>query len=191
MMMTPPLHSPPSLITLFLAFSRLGVTSFGGGLSGWIMREFVHSRKWISEKEFVSGLALSQAFPGINLAIWIGYRLRGGKGALVAALGMVVPAMGVAILMAVAFSQVAHSKTAHLALAGIAAAAIGLSLEMGLRTAKHAMDGLAPILIMAGTFVAIFVFRLNLVGVIAVAAPCSVAVAWLRIRRRHRPSEPL
>lgn len=194
MMKTPPPQSPPSLFTLFLAFSRLGVTSFGGGLSGWIMREFVHSRKWISEKEFVSGLALSQAFPGINvvnLSIWIGYRLRGGRGALAAALGMVMPAMGVAILMAIAFAQVAHSRTAHLALAGIAAAAIGLSLEMGLRTARHAMDGLAPILIMAGTFAAIFVLRLNLVGVIAVAAPCSIAVAWLRTRRRHRRSKPL
>src|SRR3546814_7674181 len=108
------------------------------------MRELVHRRKWISEQEFVNGLALSQAFPGINvvnLAIWIGYRLQGGKGALVAALGMVVPAMVVAILMAMAFSQVAHSKSAHLALAGIAAAAIGLSLEMGLRTARHAMAG--------------------------------------------------
>src|SRR3546814_16638796 len=98
------------------------------------MRELVHRRKWISEQEFVNGLALSQAFPGINvvnLAIWIGYRLQGGKGALVAALGMVVPAMVVAILMAMAFSQVAHSKSAHLALAGIAAAAIGLFLDMG------------------------------------------------------------
>src|SRR3546814_20763716 len=83
MMNTPPPHSPPSLTMLFLAFSRLGVTSFGGGLSGWIMRELVHRRKWISEQEFVNGLALSQAFPGINvvnLAIWIGYRLQGGKG---------------------------------------------------------------------------------------------------------------
>ncbi|MGB3291202.1 MAG: chromate transporter [Burkholderiaceae bacterium] len=193
MMNTPPLTSPPSLITLFLAFSRLGVTSFGGGLSGWIMREFVHRRKWISEQEFVSGLALSQAFPGINvvnLSIWIGYRLQGGKGALAAALGMVVPAMCVAILMAMAFAQVAHSRTAHLALAGIAAAAIGLSLEMGVRTARHAMDGLAPILIMAGTFIAIFVFRLNLIGVIAVAAPASIAVAWLRLRLKHGRKPP-
>src|SRR3546814_6380048 len=67
MMNTPPPHSPPSLTMLFLAFSRLGVTSFGGGLSGWIMRELVHRRKWISEQEFVNGLALSQAFPGINV----------------------------------------------------------------------------------------------------------------------------
>ncbi|MGP1614013.1 MAG: chromate transporter, partial [Pollutimonas bauzanensis] len=67
--------APPSLLTMFLAFSRIGITSFGGGLSGWLMREFVRQRRWISEEEFLSGLALSQAFPGINvvnLSIWIG-----------------------------------------------------------------------------------------------------------------------
>ncbi len=175
--------APPSLLTMFLAFSRIGVTSFGGGLSGWLMREFVRQRRWISEEEFLSGLALSQAFPGINvvnLSIWIGYRLRGRNGALAAALGMVLPSMCVAIVMAVAFAQVSQSKTAHLALAGIAAAAIGLSLEMGLRAARYTLRSPVPFLIMAGTFVAIFVFQLNLIGVVLVAAPCSIAAAWMR-----------
>lgn len=177
------LSPPPSLTVLFLAFARIGVTSFGGGLSGWLMREFVQRRRWISKHDFLSGLALSQAFPGINvvnLSIWIGYRLSGRNGAIVAALGMVLPSMVVAILMVMGFSQIAHSTTAHLALAGIAAAAIGLSLEMGLRAARHALTGLLPLLIMIGTFSAIFVFELNLVGVVLVAAPCSIAVAWLR-----------
>ena len=46
---------------LFLIFSRIGLTSFGGGLSGWLLREFVQSRKWLTEEEFFSGLAISQA----------------------------------------------------------------------------------------------------------------------------------
>jgi len=69
---------------LFLIFSRIGLTSFGGGLSGWLLREFVQSRKWLTEEEFFSGLAISQAMPGINMtnvAIWIGYRLRVNSGA--------------------------------------------------------------------------------------------------------------
>ena len=52
---------------LFLIFSRIGLTSFGGGLSGWLLREFVQSRKWLTEEEFFSGLAISQAMPGINV----------------------------------------------------------------------------------------------------------------------------
>ncbi|HEY9281729.1 MAG TPA: chromate transporter [Eoetvoesiella sp.] len=178
-----PISNPPSLMTMFWAFARIGVTSFGGGLSGWMMREFVIQRRWISEEEFLSGLALSQAFPGINvvnLSIWIGYRLRGGQGAFVASLGMVVPAMFVAISMAAVFSLLRDSPSVHYALAGIAAAAIGLSLEMGIHAAKRAVNGLLPILIMAATFVSIFIFDVSLIWVVLCAAPCSVAVAWYR-----------
>ncbi|HUG59240.1 MAG TPA: chromate transporter [Candidimonas sp.] len=186
------IDTPPTLSTLFLAFARIGVTSFGGGLSGWLMREFVHRRHWISEEDFLSGLALSQAFPGINvvnLSIWIGYRLRGRGGAVAAALGMVIPAMFVAIIMVMVFAQISQSKTAHLALAGIAAAAIGLSLEMGLRAARHTLHNPISFLIMAGIFVAIFVFELNLIGVILVAAPCSIAAAWLRLNKKDKKRE--
>jgi chromate transporter len=49
---------------LFLIFSRIGLTSFGGGLSGWLLREFVQSRKWLTEEEFFSGLAISQGHAG-------------------------------------------------------------------------------------------------------------------------------
>ena len=169
---------------MFWAFARIGVTSFGGGLSGWMMREFVIQRRWISEDEFLSGLALSQAFPGINvvnLSIWIGFRLRGGKGAFVASLGMVVPSMFVAIGMAIAFSYLKDSPAVHYTLAGIAAAAIGLSLEMGLHAARRAIDGLLPILIMVGTFASIFIFEFSLIWVVLCAAPCSIAVAWFRL----------
>jgi chromate transporter len=74
--------------------AKIGLTSFGGGVSGWMMRVVVHERRWIDEADFVTGLSLSQVFPGINvlnLAIWLGYRLHGGVGALAGALAMIVP----------------------------------------------------------------------------------------------------
>ena len=70
--------------------TRIGLTSFGGGVSGWMMRMVVQERAWMTEPEFLSGLALCQIFPGINvlnLSIWLGYKLHGGAGALVGALG--------------------------------------------------------------------------------------------------------
>lgn len=76
---------PPGVIALFVAFARIGLTSFGGGLSGRMMRDFVHERRWLDEEAFLNGLALSQALPGVNvknLAIWIGYRLAGWRGAV-------------------------------------------------------------------------------------------------------------
>ena len=93
---------PPTLTGLFLIFSRIGLTSFGGGLSGWLLREFVQDRDWISEEDFLNGLALSQALPGINvknMAIWIGHRLLGWRGALLAVTGIIAsPAILIIIL---------------------------------------------------------------------------------------------
>ncbi|MDB5965157.1 MAG: chromate transporter [Polaromonas sp.] len=191
--MTPPSTAPeaPALRTLFFTFAKIGLTSFGGGLSGWIMREIVERRGWLGTQEFMSGLALAQAFPGINvvnLAIWVGFRLRGGGGALAASLGLVVPPMCVAIVLVALFSHLGDSHLAHVALAGVAAAAVGLSLQTGLRAARHAASGVVQALVLAATFAAIFFWRLPLLWVVGVMAPLSIALAWVRIGREDRNS---
>ncbi len=175
----------PTLRGIFTAFSKIGLTSFGGGLSGWMLREFVQRRAWLTEQEFLSGLALAQAFPGVNvvnLAIWIGYQLRRGPGALAAAAGIVLPPMAVAIVVAALFSQVGDSHRVHIVLAGVAAAAVGLSLQTGLRAARHAASNLVRGAILSLTFSAIFVWRLPLLWVVGTMAPLSIGLAWLRIR---------
>jgi len=179
---------PPSAFQLFLAFAKIGLTSFGGGLSGWMMREFVQRREWLSEAEFLSGLALAQAFPGvnvINMSIWVGFRLRGGVGALAGTLGLVVPAMLLALAVVGAFSAAAKSDSVHVALAGVAAAAVGLSLQTGLRAARRAAQSMAAAAIMAATFGAIFFLRLPLLWVVGTMAPLSVGLAYLRLRARE------
>jgi chromate transporter len=181
------LSEAPGLAQIFSAFAKIGLTSFGGGLSGWMMLEFVQVRRWLSETEFLSGLALAQAFPGVNvvnLSIWIGFRLRGGRGALVAALGMIIPPVLTAMLLAALFSELAHAPTVHIMLAGIAAAAVGLSLQMGLRAAWRAATGTMPILIIVITFAAIFIAGLPLIWVVGAMAPLSVLLAYLRLRRQ-------
>jgi len=173
------------VLQIFLAFAKIGLTSFGGGLSGWMLREFVQRRNWLSEAEFLSGLALAQAFPGVNvvnLAIWVGFRLRGGVGALAGALGLVVPAMVLALVVVAAFATMAKSDSVHLALAGVAAAAVGLSLQTGLRAARRAARGVPALAVMVVTFVAIFLLRLPLLWVVGAMAPLSIGLAYLRLR---------
>jgi chromate transporter len=182
-----PQASPaPGAGAIFLAFTKIGLTSFGGGLSGWMMREFVQNRAWLTEEEFLSGLALAQAFPGVNvvnLSIWIGYRLRGGAGALAGAAGMVLPAMLVAIAVVSLFRHLAQYPAVRSMLPGVAAAAIGLSLQMGLRAARRSAGAVLPAAIMVATFVAIALFRLPLLAVVAVMAPLGIAQAAWRLRQ--------
>ncbi len=172
----------PSPLQLFLIFSRIGLTSFGGGLSGWFLREFVQDRKLMSEEDFLNGLAVSQAMPGINvsnMAIWIGYRLSGRTGAIASFLGIIVPAAIVVVLLAVAISAVAKYPITHLALNGAAAAAVGLSLSMGLTAARRVPRKVFPLVVVLAVFLGIGVFHLSLVWTVIGAGLVSVAVAYV------------
>jgi chromate transporter len=175
----------PSLFEIFVGFTKAGLCAVGGGLSGWMMREFVQNRGWLSEREFLSGLALAQAFPGVNvvnLSIWIGFQLRGGRGAVCAALGMILLPMFVAIAVISAFDQIAHYRLATVLLGGAAAAAIGLSLSMGVRAVRSSAVHIAPALVIVATVVALFVLEWPLLPVLAVVAPVSIGLAFWRLR---------
>ena len=172
----------PSTLQLAAAFARIGLTSFGGGLSGWLLREFVQRRAWLGEEEFLSGLALAQAFPGINvvnMAIWIGYRLRGTPGALAGACGIIIPPAIVVVLIAALFAALSGYPLTHLVLDGVGAAAVGLSLQMGLVAAhRAARKGRVAIVIMLLAFVAVGILHLSLPLVVLVLGLVSVAWAY-------------
>jgi chromate transporter len=128
------------LVELFLLFSQLGLSSFGGGVSAWMHRAFVERRAWLGEAEFSAALALARIMPGVNvvnLAVLIGQRLRGSPGATAAALGLVVGPSLVAIGLTVAYGAFAGSVVLHAAIEGGAAAAAGLLIAMGISSTRH------------------------------------------------------
>jgi len=171
----------PTPLQLFLIFSRIGLTSFGGGLSGWMLREFVQRRRLLGEDEFLNGLAIAQALPGVNvtnMAIWIGYKLGGRAGAIASWMGMVVPAAIVIVLIASAFASISGYELSHVALNGAAAAAIGLSLAMGLTAARRVPRRIFPICVMVATFIAVTVLHWPLLWTVLGIGSLSVAVAY-------------
>ena len=177
---------PPSVVELFAIFARIGLTSFGGGLSGWFMREFVHRRGWLSEEDFLNGLALSQALPGVNvsnMAIWIGYRMRGTAGALASVVGVIAPSAVLIVVLGALMSALTKDETAHWALDGAAAAAIGLSLTMGITAARRVPRKLLPIGLMVTTFALIAFLHVPLVWVVLVGSPLSIGLAYLTAGR--------
>lgn len=180
----------PTALQLFLIFSRIGLTSFGGGLSGWLLREFVRDRAWIGEEEFLNGLALSQALPGVNvtnMAIWIGHRLLGFRGAVAGVAGIVLPAAVLIVGLSSLFTLLQRFPATHWALDGAAAAAIGLSLSMGITTALRVKRRWLPLAIMAATFLAIGPLHQPLVAVVIGAGLGSVAIEYIRLGRTKTP----
>jgi chromate transporter len=86
----------PAVGEIFKAFLHLGVTAYGGlAMVEPIRRQIVQEKGWLSQKEFLDGLALCQLLPGatvVQLATYVGYRLRHTKGALAAAAAFILPA---------------------------------------------------------------------------------------------------
>ena len=173
----------PTMAQFVGVITRIGLTSFGGGLSGWMLRVIVHERGWMAEGEFLTGLALCQVFPGINvvnLAIWLGYRLHGGRGALLGALAIVVPPGLLAVGIVSLFAGSTGQPLVHAALEGVAAAAVGLGAAMGFRAARRCA-GVLPVLILLGTFVGVGLLHWPMLLVVLPLAPLSVALAWRRV----------
>ncbi|HSR88587.1 MAG TPA: chromate efflux transporter [Pontiella sp.] len=86
----------PSLSSLFLCFLKIGCVSFGGFMSlvSMIENQVVEKRKWLSEEDMLDGIALANLLPGpmaVNTVAYVGYRLRGGAGALLAAVAVLLP----------------------------------------------------------------------------------------------------
>lgn len=93
------------LTRLFLTFAKIGAFSIGGGfvMIPLIRREVVEHYKWIDDKEFLDILAISQSAPGIlaiNISIFIGDRIKGKIGSLVAALGTALPSFIIILIIA-------------------------------------------------------------------------------------------
>ncbi|RDJ20343.1 chromate transporter [Bosea caraganae] len=171
----------PTPLQLFLIFTRIALTSFGGGLSGWFLREFVQTRKLMSEEEFLNGLAIAQALPGVNvtnMAIWIGYRMAGRNGAIASFLGIIVPPAFLVVAIGSVFASFSKYELSHVALDGAASAAIGLSLAMGLTAARRVPRKLFPLAVMAATFVAIGILQWPTLWTVLGAGSVSVAVAY-------------
>lgn len=178
-----PVH--PTRFELFAAFARIGLTSFGGGLSGWLLRDFVETRHWIGREEFLNGLAVAQALPGINvtnMAIWLGYRLHGPVGAAIGFTGILLPSTTLIILLGILFEALTGYGLVQVALTGAAAAAVGLTINLGVSSAIYLRRHLVPIAIMVMTFLAVIWLRVPLLWCVLGFGAVSVAAEWVRLR---------
>jgi len=187
----PPRHI--ELVELFLLFSQLGLTSFGGGVSAWVHRAFVEQRRLIGESEFAAAFALSRIVPGanvINLAVVLGQRLRGFGGACAALLGIMLGPTLAVIAIAALYRRFGGSPALQAALEGTAAAAVGLMIAMGLQSAarlvrrphssgRHIVQSLGGATVLVVMLLSVGVLRLPMIPTVLCLAPLSIALAFL------------
>lgn len=130
-------------INSFFIFFKIGIFTIGGGYAmiPLIREELVTKRKWFDDKEFIDIVALSQSMPGIfavNIAIFIGYRLRKLPGALTFAIGTVLPSFLIILIIALFFHQFKEFKAIEAIFKGIRPAVVALIAAPVFTMAKSA-----------------------------------------------------
>lgn len=130
-----------SLLDLFGVFAKIGGLTIGGGLAmiAVIERELVQKRKWITEEELLDMIAVAESTPGViavNSATFIGYKLRGFLGSLLATIGVVAPSFVIISLIALVFEWFLGFELVTWAFKGANAAVAILILNAGLKLLK-------------------------------------------------------
>ena len=109
---------------LFLAFARVGVMTFGGGYAmiPILEREIVDRQGWASSEELMDYYAVGQCTPGViavNTATFIGYKVAGSLGGVVATLGVVFPSLVIITVIAGVLTHFADIPAVKSAFAAI------------------------------------------------------------------------
>lgn len=163
------------LLKMFVSFLKIGAFTFGGGYAmiPIIEEEVVNKNKWLQKEEFMDILVVSQSFPGalaINCSTFIGYKLGGALGGIVAILGVTLPSFIIIILIASVFMQFRDNYYVNLAFKGITAAVPMLVLIGVVSLSKGVDKNLQNIIIGAIALIALAVFDIHPLIVIVTAA---------------------
>lgn len=138
-------------------------------------------RSWITEDEFLGALTISQILPGpniVNLAMNIGYVLRGTIGSLFSVLALMIPPIVVIILMSVGFAQVDQYPWIHEFMEGVAAAAMGMTASVAIRNIRNSTKfGYWPIGISALVVSGIFIMKWPIVPVVLMVSIIGLLIA--------------
>ena len=154
---------PVTLPSLFLFFVKVGSVLFGSGyvLLAFVRADLVERWQWMTEAELLDAIAMTQMTPGpvFTAATFIGYVLAGGAGALVATLGIFLPAFFFVAASGPLVHRIRRSPAAGAFLDGIVAASLAIMGVVTLELARAALVDLPAFTIAGASAFLLLVFR--------------------------------
>lgn len=168
---------------------KLGFISFGGpaGQIAIMHREVVERRQWVGERDFTGALNFCMLLPGpeaLQLAIYLGWKLHGFRGGLVAGLGFIGPAIALLLGLSWAYARFGHLPAATGVLLGLKAAVLALVLQALLRIGRRALGSPLHVALAISAFVALELIGVPFPLIVLAAGTIGLAAAW----RAPRPS---
>ena len=178
-------------VQLFTAFFKIGLFTFGGGMSmlPMLQRELVESKQWLTEEEILNYFAIGQCTPGIiavNVATFCGYKRAGLSGAIVSTIGIVCPSWIVITLIAGSISRFSDIVWIQRAMKGVYVAVAALLARAVFTFGKKIITDFVTAGIAAGAFLAMSVW--NISGILIVLAAGIIGFCAQIIRNGKRAS---
>ena len=178
-------------VQLFTAFFKIGLFTFGGGMSmlPMLQRELVESKKWLTEEEILNYFAIGQCTPGIiavNVATFCGYKRAGLSGAIVSTIGIVCPSWIVITLIAGSISRFSDIIWIQRAMKGVYVAVAALLARAVFTFGKKIITDFVTAGIAAGAFLAMSVW--NISGILIVLAAGIIGFCAQIIRNGKKTS---
>ena len=157
--------NPKSLLDLGLYFLKVGAFTIGGGLTmiAFIQDQVVGQFGWLTPREFIDGLALGQLTPGpvLMIAAYVGYKLAGVAGAVVAATAAFLPSFVIMLAILPVLDRVRQLAWVKAVMKGMGPAVIGVLAVSLVRLSPAAVPDPLALVILIGTVAAAMAFRIG------------------------------
>ena len=168
----------PILPELFLSFMKVGLFTFGGGYAmiSVITDTCVEKKRWLTQDEMMNLSVVAESTPGpiaINCATYVGYKMAGMMGAVLATLGIVLPSFLILYIISMFLEHFLEYKMIAAACRGIKVGVSLLILDAGLTMLKKMKKKLQPRIIAGCAFVIMLVsdlFSLRISSVVLMLA---------------------
>ena len=153
------------LLTLFLTFLKIGVTTFGGGYAmiANFQETIVEKKKWLTEDEFMEIITVAESTPGpiaINVATFVGYKKKGFLGSLFATLGVVLPSLVIIFVISLVLDQFMENVYVQYAFNGIKVAVAFLITRAGINLFKKTEKKILPIICFSIVLILVILFEI-------------------------------
>ena len=158
----------------FKTFFKIGAVTFGGGYAmiPIITTQVVEKHKWLTQEELVDLIAIAQSCPGvfaINISTFIGYKLKGNRGACVMSFATALPSFLIILAIAIFFHQFQDNRVVAAMFKGIRPAVVALIAVPTFNLARSAKICLANCWIPVLGALAIWAFGVSPIMVIILA----------------------
>src|ERR1700722_2322727 len=172
--------APLSLGSLFLVFLKFGAVIFGSGyvLFAFLRADLVVHRGWLTDTQLVDAIAIGQVTPGpvFATAAFIGYLLRGIPGAIVATVGIFLPAFLLVAACGPLLPRIRESKIAGAFLDGLIVASLALMAVVTWQLGRASIVDAPTATLFAASLFLLLRFRLNSAWLILVGALAGLLV---------------